>query len=116
LSGEDGGIVKLNTVSQADAVFSHGWRVWMFKTCAADAPSTLCPGNRLSAQCRPCRTHRGFCIHPLSLVPRSLWPAGENQIFYWAAGTLIWCYAGTALCWFGSIESRHRPGRRLSLA
>jgi hypothetical protein len=24
LSGEDGGIVKLNTVSQADAVFSHG--------------------------------------------------------------------------------------------
>jgi hypothetical protein len=30
-SGEDGGFVKLNAVSQVDGVFSCGWLVWMFK-------------------------------------------------------------------------------------
>jgi hypothetical protein len=29
-SGHVRGIVKLNAVSQADTVFSHGWLVWMF--------------------------------------------------------------------------------------
>jgi hypothetical protein len=32
LSWGDEGIMKLNAVSQADAVFSHGRLVWMFKT------------------------------------------------------------------------------------
>jgi hypothetical protein len=32
LSGEDEGSVKLNALSQVDAVFSHGCLVWMFKT------------------------------------------------------------------------------------
>jgi hypothetical protein len=31
-SGKDEGIVKLNAVSQVDAIFSHGWLVWMFET------------------------------------------------------------------------------------
>jgi hypothetical protein len=31
-SGEDGGFLKLNAVSQVDGVFSYDWLVWMFKT------------------------------------------------------------------------------------
>jgi hypothetical protein len=31
--------------------------------CAVDVPLTWCPQNALSAQCRPCCTRKGFCIH-----------------------------------------------------
>jgi hypothetical protein len=47
----------------------------------ADAPSTWCPRNGLSAQCRPRLTHKGSCIHPVFLVLSYLWPARGNRIF-----------------------------------
>jgi hypothetical protein len=31
-SGEDRSIMKFDAVSEVDAVFSHGWILWMFKT------------------------------------------------------------------------------------
>jgi hypothetical protein len=58
LSGEDGGIMKSNAVFQVDAVFSHGWLVWMFKT---DVPLMLL---------QP-RVYIGQTGHLLTLVPRS---------------------------------------------
>jgi hypothetical protein len=38
LSGEDGGIIKLEVVSQVDAVFNHDRLVWLLKT---DVPLML---------------------------------------------------------------------------
>jgi hypothetical protein len=55
LSGEDGGIVKLNTVSQADSVFSHGRLVWIFKT---DVPLMLL---------QPC-VQGTACLHNVDLA------------------------------------------------
>jgi hypothetical protein len=40
-SGEDGSMVKLDVVSQVDAVFSYGWLGLDGEdVCAADVPST----------------------------------------------------------------------------
>jgi hypothetical protein len=47
---KDAGIVKLNVVSQVDAVFSHGCLVWMFKT---DVPLVLLQPRVHGTACLP---------------------------------------------------------------
>jgi hypothetical protein len=64
LSGKDGGILKLNAVSQVNAVFSHGWLVWMFK---ADVPLMLLQPRDHGTACLP--NVEPFRTHPVSLVP-----------------------------------------------
>jgi hypothetical protein len=50
LSGEDGGIMKLDVVSQVDAVCSHGRLVWLFKT---DGPLMLLQPRVHGTACLP---------------------------------------------------------------
>jgi hypothetical protein len=63
-------------------------RVQLRRTCldvlvryVIDAPVIWCPRNGPSTQFRPCRTHRGFCIHLEFIVLSCLWPAGGTRCF-----------------------------------
>jgi hypothetical protein len=116
LSGEDGSIMKLNAVSKLTLWSAVGDSLDAQDGCSADAPSTSCSQNSLSAKCRPCRTNRGFYINPASLVPGYLWPAGGNYR-YFLGKQAHWFYVILGQYFADSvwIESRHRAGSWLSL-
>jgi hypothetical protein len=114
--GEDGRIVELNALHGQDCIQLWPTCLDVLVGCAIDAPLTWCPWNNLSAQYRPCRTHKGSCKHLVSLVLGGLWPGGGDWIISCRAFPEIWYCVRPALCLYSWILSRQGARRRMSWA